>query len=163
MKKFFSMLLALILLLSSVAFATESEDENYYFEAGLTTALDRTSFSWFVSEASRAMLTIVLYIDILLDYEGDLGFEAAVLCQASYVARDSETGVLTVVVLSDEGDTMWIYFDPETGLAAFNIIEDLDAFGVEYVLTTSDSDYNYYENSVVELFSAMELIKEALL
>lgn len=160
MKKFLSMLLALMLLLSSTAFATESEDENYYFEAGLTSALDRSSFEWYATDSNRAMLTLVLYIDALLDYEGDLHFEASVLSHSSYVARDSVTGTLTVVVLSDEGDSMWIYFEPETELAAFIIIEDLDELGVEYVLSTTDKDY--YENDVIEIFSALELIKSAL-
>ena len=124
MKKVFSLILVLALLLGMTALA-EEETPSYVFEPSLSEAMDKTATDWFSTSSNRALLTLLLTLDVgnsdvgkELGLDGD--FLAEYITNGTYVGR-SESILMVSGYVGNKVYTM--LYMPVLGAASLTYYE----------------------------------------
>ena len=162
MRKIISIVLVLLMFVSCfTAGYAETEEENessaVMFEATITKLLDNQAKEWFASEEMRAMVTILLSLD--LSSELDKDSEAYPdLSQNTYVGKSS---LDLIVYLHGQKKDVTIMYRPITGDAGYTIMNASTDEVVEIIMGAVCSD-GYYKNDAETMYVIAQQIGEIL-
>lgn len=153
-KKMVAILMAMILMSISICgFA----DEGTVFSTFFMDIIDKQSASeWYSSSAERATLTLLLYMDFLL--ETDKEMKSDLLTKPSYVAKDGTT-LMAIVPHGD--DYIIIGITPSSpSSAVYSIQKDTTSLVVELGLEATEVKYE--ENNKKIMAEVIDLLAKAL-
>ena len=170
-KKYLALVMVLVLTIGGCVFAEgEATDEAVdearewvAFETPMTSILDRTASEWISSSKNRAMLSLTLTMDIIIDqqdeYIPDFG-------EVSYVGREGGVLILYVVLQTEntleEKMDMFVLFDANTKEAEYSVHEHWEKLMVELFMEDICGE-KWYENDqddIVEVASALSDVME---
>lgn len=160
MKKYIAWVLVFALCLVGFVndVAAYAEDESIPFDPTLTNLADQTSSTWYSSSSTRALLTVLLGLDLATSLDT---FDTDCIFNPSYVAEVEQDGITILCVFFTEGDEAgyYIFYSPLAGIAYYDR-KDLDSDSLEWTIDLfSDS---YYENELEEILSVAKELVEAL-
>ncbi len=160
MKKFLSILLALSLLLSCSAPAL-ADSSLVSFNATLTGLMDYTASDWNESGLSRALLTIMLMVD--LASANDSVGATSMIAYDTYVAR-LDSGAMMVLGYGENAQiaifyepvskTAYYAADKNVSLYAFLLTSESTLLGLDGTLTAHKNDRSDL-NTALELLSSI--------
>ncbi len=157
MKKLLSVLLALSLLLTCSAPAL-ADSSLVSFNATLTGLLDYTASDWNESGLSRALLTLMLMVD-LASANGNIGATSMVTYD-TYVAR-LDSGAMMVLGYGDNAQIA-IFYEPVSKTAYYAADRDVSLYAFlmtsESTLLGLDGTLTAHKNDRSDLNTALELL-----
>lgn len=160
MKKYITWVLVFALCLVGFVngVAAYAEDESIPFDPTLTNLADQTSSTWYSTSSSRALLTVLLGLDLATSLDT---FDTDCIFNPSYVAELEQDGISILCVFFTEGDNAGYYvlYSPLAEIAYYDRL-DIDSDSLEWMIDLlSDS---YYENDLEEILSVAKELVEAL-
>ena len=170
MKRWMCVMLALVFSMGGCAAWAEpagEADEWVAFNASLTNAMDYSADDWISTDTSRAMLTLLLILDIGLSGTTELDI-GNVFIHDTYVGADDDEarGVLLIAGQID-GKAVTIAYAPATHSAEYTLAETgLDESGTDSVLNFAMRQVcgdAYYRNDPDELSRCADELQSGLL
>lgn len=158
MKKILCMILMVTVLLASCAFAETTSEDIKDFEPRLTNVIGRDTDGWYATSQSRAMLTVLMMSDLVLEGVSDDFDFASSLITATYVGR---SGDQLLIVFPGEDSLLAALYDPSLGECAYGFTTATDTQIVEMVLESSCTD-GYYENNLTDILAAAQELSDIL-
>ena len=158
MKKILCMILMVTMLLASCAFAETTSEDIKDFEPRLTNAIGRDTDGWYETSQARAMLTVLMMSDLVLEGLSDEFDFASSLITATYVGR---SGSQLLIIFPGEDSLLAALYDPDMGHCAYGFTSATDSQIVEMVLESSCTD-GYFENNLSDILAAAQELSEIL-
>lgn len=159
MKKLCSIILCLVLCLCCFS-ALADDSSGVEFKPTLTTAADQTPTEWMTNSQTRALLTLVLSLDYSLATDGDPRALKPDISEPSYVGRASLALVVTLTA-SDNRGSILILYDWVNDSATYWEFEYANSSLMKTIIESTCSD-GYYENSLTDLLSVTNALRDAL-
>lgn len=168
MRRFFREILSLCLVLAMLtvgcmaglceeATASAEETKAIAFEPTITNGFDYSASEWFSSGFNRAMLAVILSLDLCNIVDKDVIDFGPALTESSFVAKD---GLILVVYYHGTQDDLYITYMPLTGQATYQITDKSEDYVVQYALETVVDD-GCYKNDFEDLMNVVALLKDA--
>lgn len=139
MKKMISLILAAVMMMSVAcgAFAA-AEAVEYQFRAEKTKAAGLTSAEWMASADSRALLVLLMGLDLELQ---EIGFDSLCILNETVYASMSRDGMLTISYDTGADSTYLIIYNPRNGHVVCEYVPDCDATVMKYTFERMGADY----------------------
>jgi len=159
MKKLMAIILSVILLSATAAYA--EQPETVFFEAILTKAAHTSAEDWMNNSETRAFLTMCMLIDYKISLkDGEPGFDLNIDSNISYAGRNGM--MLAVAFLSsDKTKELLLICNTESQQAAYSIMDVSGQSAAEAGLNASCED-GYYMNDISEMYAASKALMDAL-
>ncbi|MBR2572275.1 MAG: hypothetical protein IKE30_09170 [Clostridia bacterium] len=153
MKKALSLILVLAFLLScSCGAALAADSKIVPFTPTMTNLGEKSAKEWFSSAETRALFTILLYLDLPENVRGKYD------SSKSWVLKDGMS--LMLFVLGEE-DSLAVVYTPATEYAAYSRVGVTSETMAKLVLEGYSGD-GYYKNDIEDLYTIAQLLSEAL-
>jgi len=165
MKKILAFILAVCLFVPmTCAFAESGDNSGLPFTPVLTPGvLPKSATEIVTNKTNRAMLTVLLYVDLGLTEQDEFMKEnfGALLANDTYVASD---GRFMIVSGFAGGKIVNVFYDPTNGDARYSMMDyDLpDSLVSQVIQKTAESQKYCYKNELTDLIAVMEVLKEAI-
>ena len=138
--------------------AAEEELDYISFEPTITKMFDNSASEWFSSEFDRAMLTVLLSIDLLSIVDEDVMDFSEALTKNTYVAKD---GLNLIVYYHGKQSDLLVGYTPLTGTAIYQVQDKIGDSLVLYLLEKLAED-GCYKNDIDDLFEVVTLLSDVL-
>lgn len=159
MRKIISLALVILMIFSCcmVGYAEtqeESETKSVDFEPAITNVVKNQAKEWFASEDMRAMVTILLALDlsVTLDADSDIYPD---LSRSSFVGKE---GLDLAVYLHGQAKDVIIVYRPISGEAYYMETDESSDAIVGLVMDAVCTE-GYYENDVESMYSVTQEIQ----
>ena len=156
MKKIWSVILCVSMLLSLCSGALAEESGSVDFEPTFVSVFDHTAEKWYASRANRAMLSVLLYLQVSNIAEvAALNIEVG---DPSYVGYSSD---ILGLLWQGKDNTLLITYSPFLNRASYRCIEGMASnFVSEYLMDGLFDEYR--DNDVEDLKEALIEIRNLL-
>ena len=151
-------LIMALLLASCVAFAEDDDSKGVEFEAELTNCIDMSVGKWFATSENRALLTLLLSLDLSRVVDKSEFDVSNAWLNRSYVAMGD--GTLGVYLHGEKQDCIIIY-SSVAGVATY-VMHDICADSVVRLTLSSVFEDGYYENSLGDMAEVAGKLNDAL-
>ena len=169
MRRFFREVLSLCLVLAMLtvgcmaglceeAAASAEETKAIAFEPTLTKVFDYSAQEWFSSSANRALLTIMLAVDLDDILDENMFAPGTSLVNTTFVAKDS---VSLIVCYHAEQNDLFVVYMPIIGTATYQFMDKSSDISTRYALEAIADD-GYYENNLEDIVEVMKILQEVL-
>lgn len=165
MKKVFALVLCLTLglamLPTTISLALPAEEDFVDFTSSLTSGFDKSSSQWFSSTSNRALLTISLLTEVMVQDQEAVELVDVNLSKSSYVFRG---GVQLGVLIQGDENSFFILFTPTSGEISYRIGNFASNFLAEMMLDDFVDEFggSYKENDTSSLLEVLQLFKDAI-
>ena len=161
MKRRLSVVVCLVIL-AQLFISGASAVDLIEFDAEICNAINRTSSDWMSTKSNRALLTFLLASDASDEIKNaNLTIDWS---SGAFVSQQ----MLDLVILyrTENNKEIALTFRPLTGTGRFTVldVEDIDAssFKVLNMLALDNQGVTYYEVTMIDLASAVEVIKSIM-
>jgi len=159
MKKWLTLMMVIALAVGCLACA-HAESDVQIFTPTLTKAVTNTADEWFATSSSRALLTSLLSLDVVLEVGSDSSLSPD-LVQSSYVGKNGQD--LIVAMYTEGGQVMIVIYRPssqEAGYSTLTSSASSDAI-LEMSLKPTCPD-GVYKNSLTDIYTVMQQLQEII-
>ena len=151
------MVLALLLLMGC-AISALGDIDTLQYEPTLTNAMDYSASTWFSTSSNRAMLSLLLTLDLVTKYDSQSQYVPD-LSKPSFVGKSDEDLFLTAH--TQTGAQIIISYRPSTGVGFYGLHESASDSNVEYALSQICPD-GCYKNDSSDIQAAVQLVQSVL-
>ena len=158
MKRLLSVLLAMVMLAGFCACAHAVADDPVVFEPKLAPIMGFSTSEWMSTSRNRAMLTVLLCMDFIMEYNGDEANHPD-LTQASYIGVIGGDSI--VLNMHSANRDLMIMYMPSAGTAAYTLSDPYSDTVIEGALQQSTNG-NYYKNDLSDIVAVAQELQAAL-